>query len=199
MAEESKAAEDLAFIRKIMDESSSFAEVGGDQFIVWGSVTGLAMLVTWAIAARYLPGTGTTIWALWFVALAVGFLLSYWRSRQQRRRPVRSSANRQIGAVWFAVGMPMLLLFFVGQSYELLRPQAIPATAAALLGTGVYLTGTLARIGWLRNLAFVWWVASIGLMLVHGATVFLVYGLLVLALYVLPGIKLSQMARRAGV
>lgn len=199
MAEESKAAEDLAFIRKIMDESSSFAEVGGDQFIVWGSVTGLAMLVTWAIAARYLPGTGTTIWALWFVALAVGFLLSYWRSRQQQRRPVRSSANRQIGAVWFAVGMPMLLLFFVGQSYELLRPQAIPATAAALLGTGVYLTGTLARIGWLRNLAFVWWVASIGLMLVHGATVFLVYGLLVLALYVLPGIKLSQMARRAGV
>lgn len=199
MAEESKAAEDLAFIRKIMDESSSFAEVGGDQFIAWGSVTGLAMLVTWGIAARYLPGTGTTIWALWFVALAVGFLLSYWRSRQQRRRPVSNSTNRQIGAVWFAVGMPMLLLFFVGQSYELLRPQAIPATAAALLGTGVYLTGTLARIGWLRNLAFVWWVASIGLMLVHGATVFLVYGLLVLALYVLPGIKLSQMARRAGV
>jgi hypothetical protein len=199
MAKESKAAEDLAFIRKIMDESRSFAEVGGDQFVVWGSVTGLAMLVTWGIAARYLPGTGNTIWALWFVALAVGFLLSYWRSRQQQRRPVSNSANRQIGAVWFAVGMPMLLLFFVGQSYELLRPQAIPATAAALLGTGVYLTGTLARIGWLRNLAFVWWVASIGLMLVHGATVFLVYGLLVLALYVLPGIKLSQMARRAGV
>ena len=42
--EESKAAEDLAFIRKIMDESSSFAEAGGDQFVVWGAVTGLGML-----------------------------------------------------------------------------------------------------------------------------------------------------------
>ena len=197
--EESKAAEDLAFIRKIMDESSSFAEVGGDQFVVWGAVTGLGMLGTWAIASRYLPGTGTTIWILWVAALAAGFLLSNWRRRRQQRRPVSNSVNRQIGAVWFAVGMPMLLLFFVGQSYELLRPQAIPATAAALLGTGIYLTGTLARISWLRNLAFVWWLASIALMLVHGATVFLVYALLVFALYVLPGIKLSQMARRTGV
>jgi hypothetical protein len=68
-----------------------------------------------------------------------------------------------------------------------------------LLGTGIYLTGTLARINWLRNLAFVWWLASIALMLVHGAIVFLAYALLLFALYVLPGIKLSQMARRAGV
>jgi hypothetical protein len=80
-----------------------------------------------------------------------------------------------------------------------LSPRAIPATAAALLGSGVYLTGTLAKIGWLRSLAFVWWVASIGLMLIHGATVFLVYGLLVFALYVLPGLKLMQMARQRGV
>jgi hypothetical protein len=94
--------------------------------------------------------------------------------------------------------MPMLLLFFVGQNYEVLRPMAIPATAAALLGTGIYLTGTLARIPWLRNLAFVWWVASIGLMIVRGPVVFLVYGVLVIALYVLPGLKLCQMARRAG-
>lgn len=194
-----KAAEDLAFIRQIMDESRSFAEVGGIHFVIWGTVTGVAMLATWAIAIQILPGTAASIWGMWVVAMAVGFGLSFWRGRQERGAPVSHPVNRQIGIVWFAIGMPMLLLFFVGQSYELLRPQAIPATAAALLGTGVYLTGTLARIGWLRNLAFVWWVASIGLMLVHGATVFLVYGLLVLALYVLPGIKLSQMARRAGV
>ena len=197
--EESKAAEDLAFIRKIMDESSAFAEAGGDQFVVWGTVTGLGMLGTWAIASRYLPGAGTTIWTLWVVALAAGFLLSYWRSRQQKKAPVTNSVNRRIGAVWFAVGMPMLLLFFVGQSFDVLRPQAIPATAAALLGTGIYLTGTLARINWLRNLAFVWWLASIALMRVHGATVFLVYAVLVFTLYVLPGIKLMRMARRAGV
>ncbi len=197
--EESKAAEDLAFIRKIMDESSAFAEAGGDQFVVWGTVTGLGMLGTWAIASRFLPGAGSTIWTLWVVALAAGFLLSYWRGRQQKRAPVTNSVNRRIGAVWFAVGMPMLLLFFVGQSFDVLRPQAIPATAAALLGTGIYLTGTLARINWLRNLAFVWWLASIALMRVHGATVFLVYALLVFTLYVLPGIKLMRMARRAGV
>lgn len=195
---ESKAAEDLAFIRQIMDESSAFAAAGGDQFVVWGAVTGLGMLGTWAIASRLLPGTGGTIWTLWVITLAIGFLLSYWRSRQQRRGPVSHGVNRQIGAVWFAVGMPMLLLFFVGQSYDLVRPQAIPATAAALLGTGIYLTGTLARIGWLRNLAFAWWVASIALMVVRGAAVFLVYALLIFALYVLPGFKLNQMARRAG-
>jgi hypothetical protein len=133
------------------------------------------------------------------LALAAGLALSAWRHRQRRQATaVRNQVNRQIGAVWFAVGMPMLLLFFVGQSYEVLRPQAIPATAAALLGTGIYLTGTLAKINWLRNLAFVWWLASIALMLVRGATVFLVYAVLVFALYVLPGIKLYRMARRAG-
>jgi hypothetical protein len=197
--EESKAAEDLAFIRKIMDESSSFAEAGGDYFVIWGAMTGLAMLATWAIASHYLPGTGQVIWGGWVAAFAAGSLLSYARGRRHKHSVVANNVNRQIGAAWFAVGMPMLLLFFVGQSYGLLRPHSIPATAAALLGTGIYMTGTLAKIGWLRNLAFVWWVASIALMIVQGATVFLVYALLVFALYVLPGIKLNQMARRAGV
>jgi hypothetical protein len=35
-------------------------------------------------------------------------------------------------------------------------------------------------------------------MIVRGPVVFLVYGVLVIALYVLPGLKLCQMARRAG-
>ncbi len=191
-------AEDLAFIRRIMDESRSFAEVGGMHFVNWGSVTGFGMFATWGIAAGHLPGNGRVIWGLWVAALAAGFALAYLQGRKERSAPVRHAVNRQIGAVWFAATMPMLLLFFVGQSFELIPPRAIPSIAAALLGTGIYLTGTLAKIGWLRNLAFAWWVASIGLMLVRGASVFLMYGLLIFALYVVPGFKLNQMAKRAG-
>ena len=196
---ESKAAEDLAFIRNIMDESVSFAEVGGSYFVIWGSVTGIAMRLTWAIAGGYVPGTGSSIWSFWVLALFAGLGLSYWRGRRQKRAPVHHAVNNQIGAVWFAIGMPMLLLFFVGQSYGILQARAIPATAAALLGAGIFMTGTLAKIRWLRSLAVAWWLASIGLMLIHGAKVFLVYGLLVFALYVLPGLKLNRMARQRGV
>jgi hypothetical protein len=39
---ESQAQQDLAYIRQIMDESRSFATVGGNHFIIWGSVLSVA-------------------------------------------------------------------------------------------------------------------------------------------------------------
>lgn len=195
---ETQAAEDLAFIRKIMDESRSFAEVGGQYFVIWGMATGTAMLLTWAMVQGLVPGSAAAIYGLWVVALFAATGLSIWRGREERREPVVHPVNRQIGAVWFAIGMPMMLLFFVGQPYGLVKAFAIPSTAAALLGSGIYLTGSLAKINWLRNLAVVWWLASIGLMLVRGPAVFLCYAILIFALYVVPGIKLNQIARRAA-
>jgi hypothetical protein len=195
---ETQAADDLAFIRKIMDESRSFAEVGGTHFVIWGVTTGLAMLLTWAMVQRLLPGSAMAIYGLWFVALFLATAVSMWFGRREKKAVVRHPVNRQIGAVWFAIGMPMLLLFFVAQPYGLVKSLAIPTTAAALLGSGIYLTGSLAKINWLRNLAIVWWLASIGLMMVRGPTVFLCYAILLFVLYVVPGLKLNQLARRAA-
>lgn len=195
---ETQAADDLAFIRKIMHESRSFAEVGGTHFIVWGTATGLGMLLTWAMVQRLVPGSAMAIYGTWFVVLFAATAVSMWHGRQEKKSLVAHPVNRQIGAVWFAIGMPMLLLFFVAQPYGLVKAFAIPTTAAALLGSGIYLTGSLAKINWLRNLAIVWWLASIGLMLVRGPAVFLCYAILIFALYVVPGIKLNQIARRAA-
>ncbi|MDW8257817.1 MAG: hypothetical protein RML32_00065, partial [Gammaproteobacteria bacterium] len=63
------AAADLAYIRKIMEESRSFADVGGFSFVWWGSLVGLAALGTWFVLTGRFPGGGAAVGALWTVTV----------------------------------------------------------------------------------------------------------------------------------
>ena len=192
------AADDLAYIRKIMDESRAFAEVGGNSFISWGLLTSAGMLATWGIATRRIPLPTDAIWVVWGVVLALGALASLSQGRKMARQSARHPSQAHIGAVWAALGISMVLLFFPGQFFGVIKASAVPAIAASMLAIGVMLTGQLARINWLRNLSLAWWLASAAMLAWPGIHTFLWYGLLILVLYVLPGFWLNRMLRNTA-
>ena len=190
------AADDLAFIRKIMDESRAFAEVGGKPFIRWGLLTSGGMLATWAIATRLLPTPINSIWLVWGLVLAAGAVMSVLQSKRTAQQAAHHPSQAHIGAVWAALGISMVLLFFPGQFFGVIKPLSIPAIAASMLAIGVFMTGQLAQITWLRNLSFAWWLASAAMLAWPGVHTFLWYGLLILALYVVPGLALNRMLKK---
>ncbi len=192
------AADDLAYIRQIMDESRAFAEVGGDSFILWGSVTSIGMFATWAIATKLLPLSTGMIWPVWAMVTAIGFIADAVIIRRRRRQLAKHPSQAHIGGVWAALGISMLLLFFPGQYFGVIKPLAIPSIAASMLAVGVFMTGQLARITWLRNLSAAWWLASATMLAWPGVHTFLWYGLLLLALYVVPGFALNRMIKQAA-
>jgi hypothetical protein len=192
-----QAAADLAYIRSILAESRAFAESCGPYFVIWGALTSLGMFGTWAIATRLIAVPGAWIWGLWVAVVIAGIGLSSLLEKRSAAAPVQHVVNRQIGHVWFAIGMANMLLFFAGQYFGIISATAIPSIAAVLLGVGVYLTGVFAKLNWMRNLCVAWWLAALLLMIWPGRTAFLIYAILCVAFFVAPGIKLQRLAQAA--
>jgi hypothetical protein len=191
---QSSAAQDLAYIREIMDESRSFANVAGDYYILWGVATGAALLGNFAFALGWLPLPPFYIWA---ICIAAGWAGTALLARRDRARNLVSHpSGRLIMLAWVGVGIAMSIALFAGSWNGSIRPLAIPGFAAAFIGLGVGLNGAIARIDWLRNLAFIWWAAALPMLLWPGNYTLVVFAVLVIALYVVPGIKLNAMARR---
>lgn len=191
----SKAAQDLAFIREIMDESRSFATVGGNHFIIWGGVLAIALFGTWLLSQGV---RGLQALPLWLGCVALGWLLTAVLARRTRTRAltIHHSAG-QIRGAWIALGIAMTLTFFLGTLRGSIALAAIPGLSAAFTGTGIYINGVLARISWLRNLALIWWICAAAMLWWTGSHNYLLLALLMLALYVAPGIALNRMAARA--
>lgn len=193
---DSQAAQDLAYIRQIMDESRTFATIGGNHFIIWGSVLALALFGTWLVATGHAALRPDR---LWLSCIGLGWLLTFLLRRKQMRLALSAHPSaRLIGGSWLALGFAMTLSFFLGTWSGSISITAIPGLAAAFTGVGVYVNGMLARIDWLRNLALVWWASAATMLIWTGADSYAAMAALMIALYVIPGFVLNRMARRAA-
>lgn len=187
------AQEDLAYIRELMAETRRAASVSGGYFIVWGLVVGAGLFATWLQVVGVLPYAP---FVTWIPCIALGMLGNYFLVRRDMRQPVQSHAGRLIGMVWMGLGITQLIFFFVGLGVGALPGTFLPAIFASLIATGIFLTGVLAGLGWLRNLAFGWWSGSLVMFVWPGEYAILLMGALLLVLYVLPGVALTRMNRQ---
>lgn len=184
---------DLAYIRQMMAETRRAACLSGGYFIVWGLAVGAALLATWLQLRGPMEYQPLLTWSLCF---AVGIAGNAYFIRQDSRDPVQTPAGRMIGMVWTAMGITMLIFFYAGLGAGALPGEHLPAVFSSLVGSGVFLTGVLAGLPWLRNLAFGWWLGSLVMFVWPGTYVILLMGLMLLGLYVVPGIVLIRMKRQ---
>lgn len=187
------ARAELAYIRRLMDDTRQATVVGGGYFIVWGIAIGLGVLATWL---RITNAWQVPPFTSWVVCLALGGIGTFWLVQREKRDAVQAPAGRLIGMVWMAMGISVLILFFAGVASGNLDGRLMPALSSAFVGGAVFLTGTLSGLNWLRNLAAAWWLGATAMLLWPGPHVLLLMGAMLLALYVIPGIVLIRM--RAG-
>lgn len=185
-----KAQSDLAYIRELMVDTRRAAGVSGAYFILWGVLVGLGLLATWLQVIGVLPYKPLLTWG---PVIALGILGNILLMRREMQEPVQTPAGRLIGMVWVAVGVTQLIFFYAGLGTGALPGEQMPAVFSSLIGTGLFLTGVLACLGWLRNMAFGWWAGSLLMFLWPGEHVIALMGLMLLVFYVLPGIVLIRM------
>ncbi|ROQ17970.1 hypothetical protein EDC38_2942 [Marinimicrobium koreense] len=185
-----RAQSDLAYIRELMSETRRAACISGGYFIVWGVVVSAGLLLTWLQVVGVLPYAP---YATWVPCMILGMLGNVILVRRDRREPVQSYAGRLVGMVWVALGITQLLFFFVGLGQGALPGAYLPAVFGGLIAVGIFLTGILAGLGWLRNMAFGWWLGSLAMFIWPGETAILLMGVLLLLFYVLPGVLLIRM------
>lgn len=189
------AAEDLAYIRRIMEDTRHTVADRGEGFIIWSVIVLVGLLGTWLIPMKY-PG-----WALgifWPVLIALGWLVTLLFYRPSRQRATsRSPAGKLTAALWFACTIAIFVIVFAGVPTGIITSlSAIMGIIAAIVGIGVFVNGALMGLGWVRNLAFGWWAGAIAEFFWHGPTALLIYAILIVAFYLVPGLILNRQVRR---
>ena len=185
------ATDDLAFIRQIMERSRRVTVLGGHYFIVWGLLVALGLATNWLLIEQRLI-TRVNSGLLWAFVILIGYAYTFWAQRDDRK--VEGAESRDgylIGMVWLAFGAGALAILTGSLILGALPGRTLPGIYAVLTGTAFFLHGTMAGIGWLRNVGILWWLAALPLFTASGPDTMLVYAGLLLVLQVVPGIILA--------
>lgn len=188
------AREDLAYLRQLIEDTRQATYVSGQYFIVWGVAVGLGLVATWLGLRGELP---ISIFLAWIICMAAGGLGTFLLVRAECNLPVQTHASRVIGKVWMTMGISMMVLFFAGAATGRIDGHLMLPLSCLLIAGPFYVTGLLARLYWMQFLAFAWWLGAAVMLLWPGMYNLLLMGLLLFALYVVPGIILVRMNLRA--
>ncbi len=185
-------AEELAFIRRVMQDSRRTAVDNGMNYMFWGVWTALAAIVGYC-SSLFHWHLGLYLWA---VVISIGWGVSWLLIRQSRRRAGATSlAGNLLVAVWAGCGIASTLVGFVGGTTVL--GNGITGVIALITGTGFYISGVLYGSAWLRYYAaFGWWLTGVLMFLFPGIHVMLMLASAMILFQLVPGIILYRQWQR---
>lgn len=180
--------EDLAYIRDVLDATRAATRLSGSHYLLWGSLIGGGLLLTWLVLERWLPWPFGSIAWIWGAIVALGWAGTGWLLwRENERAPAVGRAARQMGLVWAGFGITALLLYFVGSVHGPVPAHALSGLMALCMGLAVWAVGLIAAIGWFRNLALLWWLGGALMLAWPGPHTVLALAAMLLLLFSLPG------------
>lgn len=186
-------AEDLAYIRRLMEQTHTATVAQGHYFVAWGVLVGLALIGTWLMVRGVIE---TPWYAIWAPTVVLGWTYVAWAVRRDLRvQRTRSAFARLIGFVWMACGIAMTLTFFVAAPLGTISVHAIPGLVGAFMGIGILLTGLVAGIGWLVLVAAGWWLGAVLMWMFPGSNALAILAGCVVLLQIVPGVALSARNR----
>jgi len=195
---EDQVRQDIALIRRAIEEGGAYATACGPDMLVWGVAVALGYLGTYAFIQSWSPVAPNGLWA---VFLGLGWIYSL---RPLLRRilggraefPTRGPMPQALAMLWLGCGtfLTILAVFVMASG----REDWFDAVVAGVLGIAFFASGWLSNLRWLRWVAVAWWISEIALFaLRHDAAVRLpLAAALMLVLLAGPGLPLLR--RRHG-
>jgi hypothetical protein len=194
-----QAQEELAFIRKVMEDSRTSLADNGKPKLVWGAIVALGMLYTYAQA---LADSDLYVGWVWLAISAVGWGYIFWEDKQRDKTfRVRTLTGKIIGAIWGACGFSIALVIIItfGTRYfnidMVVHPIAVCPITAIIVGIAYFLDGTLRSVSWVRNLSYVWWASAVLMFFWPTVHVLLIYAIMIIAFQFIPGIVLYRRSK----
>ena len=194
---EEQAREDIAFIRRAIEEGSAYATACSPDMLVWGTAVALGYLGTYGFVRGWSPIAPNALWAV-----CIGLPWLYSLRRQLRRLvggapPERGPMAQALSMLWLGCGVLLTTLaiacLWSGDS----REGWFDAVVAGVLGTGFFASSWLANLPWLRWVAIAWWVGELAIFASrHHPEVLLLAAALMLALLAGPGLVLLTRGSR---
>ena len=184
------AFEELAYIKKIIQDSRRKVIENGLGFIIWGILVLLGLLSTYLLIINKIH---LSIPWNWIVLIGGGWLFTFFKVGQYKKKKRTSSfAEKIAGALWFSSGISMTLFGFIAPASGAVNGVFISPMISIVLGVAYFVSGFLYDYKWISLLAFGWWVGAIIMFFYPGMHVFLIMSLMLILLQIVPGIILYR-------
>jgi hypothetical protein len=194
---EDRAREDIAFIRRAIEEGGAYATGSSPDMLVWGIAVAVGYLGAYAFAAGWSP---IAPGALWAVCLSLPWVFSLRRVVRRfagSRAPARGPMARALAMLWLGCGVFLTTLAIPVIATGEGRNGWFDAVVAGVMGTAFFASASLTNLMWLRWIAAAWWLGELATFaLRHQIEVLPLSAALMLLLLAGPGLVLLQPGAR---
>lgn len=193
------AREDIAFIRRTMEQGRRVAGAWSADMLVWGIAVTLGYAGTYARVRGW--WTLDPNW-LWAACIVLAWLYTLWRRLARQRIAGQADAVRRpvsaLAMLWFACGIFLTIAGFATILGNDPNTWWINAVAAGVMGIGFFVSSFLCDLAWMRWVALAWWGGEIAIFALRQRPEgLLLAGALMLVLLVVPGVVLMRGRPRA--
>jgi len=191
--EEKNAIEELQFIRKVIEETKQNVMHNGKDYIFWGILVIVGMLLQYIFAINKNFFGFAWIWA---ILIPIGWIYSFINRRSQKIKHPSTYAGKIITSLWVSAGIIMTIIGFVGTASKIITPWAISPIICLIGGCGYFVTGTIVGSKWFKNISYGWWIGGVTMMFVVSNNQFLIMALVMFLFQTIPGIALYKKYRK---
>jgi hypothetical protein len=193
MTLEDSVRDDIAFIRRAVEQGRGFATRRSLDMLVWGVAVALGYLGTYATVVRWWHVNPNWIWAAciglpWLYSLRRLFAPLLLPSESRADPPPMVQALRML---WFGCGIFLSTLAVAVIIGGDMRQGWFNAVSAGVLGIGFFASSFLCSLTWMRWIGVGWWAAALLLYALRNRVEVLpLSAALMLLLLALPGLLL---------
>jgi hypothetical protein len=192
---EDAAREDIAFIRRTMEQGRRVVGAWSPDVLVWGIAIAVGYFGTYGRVRGYWTIDPGWLW-LACILLPWAYTLRRLPARLFAREPDAAAERRLVSPLamqWFACGIFLTILglatIFSGDR----NPWWINPAVAGVMGIGFFVSSFLSNVVWLRWVGIAWWVGEVALFALRERPEgLLLAGALMLVLFAVPGFVLMR-------
>ena len=159
---EDQAREDIAFIRRAIEEGGAYATARSPDMLVWGIAVAIGYLGTYGFIRGWSPVAPRPLWA---ACIGLPWLFSLRRLARGLvggAVRVRGPMAQALAMLWLGCGIFLTTLGIAMMVAEA-RGGWFDAVVAGVMGIAFFASARLAQLPWLRWVGIAWWVGELAL------------------------------------
>ena len=160
---EDQAREDIAFIRKAIEEGGAYATASSPDMLVWGIAVAVGYLGTYGFIRGWSPIAPEPLWATCSGLAWLFSLRRVPRGIAGHAALPRGPMARALAMLWLGCGVFLTIMGIAVMVTGEGRNGWWNAVVAGIMGIAFFASATLTHLPWLRWVAIAWWVGELAL------------------------------------
>ncbi len=192
--EHEQVQQDISIIKEMVEKTRRETAESGNFFIFIGILSILILPLMYILGNRW---EFPIIVGVAVVGAIIGYLTV---GRPGKEEKVQTYAKEIFGHLWMACGFICILLIFVFPFLNLYPATATPVLVYLVLGIGLFTTGAIYNLKFIKFCSLAWWVGALLLSFAELASMhMLIAGLTTAIGFVLPGIIFNRKYKNRSV